>query len=152
LLIATTTAFFAGCESSGTSARIQEKAAVFGTLTPEQQANIKEGVIDVGYTQDMAYMAFGKPTTKESGTSEQGAWETWVYRKYYGKQGQGSPVLNAPAQHRYMDAVVSSSSATSQGKHAAPSLNSTQGVMSSLNVPDMEPQKLTIYFVNGVVT
>lgn len=145
-------AFFAGCESGGVSSRIQEKSGAFGSLPPEQQAVIKDGMIDVGFTEDMAYMALGRPTTKETGTNSEGkTMTTWVYRKFFGKAGSATPMLYSPS-NRMQQVVVSPQSAEKGGKHAAPSLFSTTGgPQTNLDVPDMVPQKLTVFFVDGRV-
>ena len=59
-LLALITAFLVtGCETSGISNRITEKAAIFNTLPPIQQQDIKNGYIGDGYTTDMVYMAVG---------------------------------------------------------------------------------------------
>ena len=60
LLIAAAVALLtAGCETSGVSARITEKAAVYNALPPEQQEMIRQGEIEVGFTADMVYLSLG---------------------------------------------------------------------------------------------
>ncbi|MGC4071442.1 MAG: hypothetical protein QM760_02770 [Nibricoccus sp.] len=46
--------------TSTVESRIEEKSHVFNTLSPDAQAHIKQGLVDIGYTQDMVYMAMGK--------------------------------------------------------------------------------------------
>lgn len=71
----------AGC--STIDSRIHEKAAVFNQLSPADQAKILQGIIAVGFTPDMVYMALGKPTEIRERT-EEGSQETlWVYSTYY---------------------------------------------------------------------
>lgn len=53
-----------GCSSVGS--RIKENERLFGTLAPEAQAQIQNGRIDRGFTEDMVHMAMGKPDAKET--------------------------------------------------------------------------------------
>ncbi|MBV5332683.1 hypothetical protein JZU54_03780 [bacterium] len=72
-----------GCDaSSGKTARIQEKSAVFAQLTPEQKKSIESGSIEVGYTADMVYMALGKPSKVKSKESPEGKTEMWTYNNF----------------------------------------------------------------------
>ncbi len=50
----------AGC--NGVSSRIQEKAAVYATLSPAIQKDLREGIIHPGDTPDMVYIALGAPS------------------------------------------------------------------------------------------
>ncbi|MBL9204392.1 MAG: hypothetical protein JNN01_04860 [Opitutaceae bacterium] len=151
LLAGIAIAGFSGCESTGVSSRIQEKSAVFATLTPAEQAAIKEGAIDVGYTADMAYMALGKPTVVETKETSQGKMETWIYKKYYGTRGEMTPMLNGPTQ-RYQGNVTGPN-APSHGKGSeAPGLGDTKsGPKTSLDVPDMVSSILYVYLLEGKV-
>jgi hypothetical protein len=54
-----------GCKTDGLSARIQEKSAVYGTLKPWQKKYVDTGVVAMGFTPDMVYMAIGNPTKTE---------------------------------------------------------------------------------------
>ena len=61
--LALATVILAGCDAtSGISARIQEKSAIFEALSPEQKKAIAEGAIEYGDTADMVYMPLGKPS------------------------------------------------------------------------------------------
>ena len=71
----------AGC--STVQSRIEEKAAVFNALSPEQQARIQQGLVDVGYTQDMVYIAMGKADRVKERASEGGTETVWIYNSYY---------------------------------------------------------------------
>jgi hypothetical protein len=50
----------AGCHS--VSSRIEEKAALFGTLSPAVQADLRAGIAKAGDTADMVYIALGRPS------------------------------------------------------------------------------------------
>ena len=65
-----------GCESDNMSARIKEKSAVYATLKPWQKKNIDKGVIAMGFSPDMVYMAIGNPDTK----TPAGQAQFWTYK------------------------------------------------------------------------
>jgi hypothetical protein len=71
----------AGC--STVDSRIREKAAVFNQLSPADQAKIRQGIIAVGFTPDMVYMALGKPTEIRQRTRPGGQETLWIYNTYY---------------------------------------------------------------------
>jgi hypothetical protein len=81
LAVALLALVFAGC--STVSSRIKEKAAVFDTLTPEEQASIRQGSVGLDYTIDMVYMALGKPDHVKEKVTSDGADTTWIYNNYY---------------------------------------------------------------------
>jgi hypothetical protein len=70
-----------GCASSQ-AARIQEKSAVFQTLTPKQQHEIRAQKVKVGFTPDMVYMAIGKPTSVKVTHDQNGSGEEWNYSHF----------------------------------------------------------------------
>lgn len=72
-----------GCESTGVSSRIREKSALFATLTPTQQQDIKAGLIAVGFNSDMVYMALGQPSEVKTRETAQGPVTLWTYKKYF---------------------------------------------------------------------
>jgi hypothetical protein len=71
----------AGCES--VNSRIKEKPDVFAKLDPETQAKIKQGIVDLGFTEDMVYLALGAPDQKREAISTNGRTLTWIYNTYY---------------------------------------------------------------------
>ena len=77
----------AGC--STVQSRIEEKAAVFNALPPDQQANIRQGLVDIGYTPDMVYIAMGKADRVVERATSEGNQTVWVYNSYY-REYQGS--------------------------------------------------------------
>jgi len=60
--------------------RIANNRTAFDSLTPGEQANIKQGRVAVGYTEDMVYMALGTPgnVMKNDVTNE----VTWEYTQH----------------------------------------------------------------------
>ena len=69
-----------GCASSPAS-RASEKAEIFGRLTARQQENVRDGLIEGGYTADMVYIALGRPS--ETTPAYDGRGELWTYRNFY---------------------------------------------------------------------
>lgn len=73
-----------GCQSSGTTARIQEKSAEFSALQVWQKNFIQKGVVATGFSPDMVYMAVGKPSKAEKvKISGDGVGELWTYNNFY---------------------------------------------------------------------
>jgi len=71
---------FTGCQTVDT--RIKEKPAVFASLDKVTQDRIREGIIGIGYTEDMVYLALGNPDqVRESVTAEKQT-VTWIYNSY----------------------------------------------------------------------
>jgi hypothetical protein len=80
-------ALLAGC--STVQSRIEEKQHVYNTLDPQTQSKIREGVIDIGYTPDMVYMAMGQPDERRTKVTSDGEEMTWIYSQYW-QQYEGS--------------------------------------------------------------
>ena len=74
---------FTGCESNGIANRINEKSAVFTSLTPTQKQYLEEGMVYLGDTSDMAYIAFGKPSSIETKQKDGTTVEMWSYKTFY---------------------------------------------------------------------
>ena len=70
----------AGC--STVTSRIEEKSAVFAALDPATQGKLRAGVVEIGATQDMAYIALGAPDTQLQNASAAGLETIWVYNSY----------------------------------------------------------------------
>jgi hypothetical protein len=63
--------------------RSQEKASTFGSLAPAEQEKLRRGVIEIGNTPDMVYIALGRPDEKKETTTAQGRETTWIYNSYH---------------------------------------------------------------------
>lgn len=70
-----------GC--STVDSRIREKSASFQSLDPQTQGRLREGVIHVGDTTDMVYIALGKPDRVRERASNEGTRTTWIYNTTY---------------------------------------------------------------------
>jgi hypothetical protein len=71
----------AGCSTIDT--RIREKQDAFNRLDPQAQSKIRQGVVEVGYTEDMVYIALGRPDAQRQKTTLKGDETTWIYKTYY---------------------------------------------------------------------
>lgn len=80
LLMAAGLLALAGCSTF--ERRVAEKAAVFAALTPAQQDNLRKGVVELGYTPDMVYIALGPPDSKRETITARRREETWIYRSF----------------------------------------------------------------------
>jgi hypothetical protein len=81
LLVAAVLGFLAGCQT--VDDRIKEKPDVFAQLDVATQDKIKQGIIEIGYTEDMVYLALGKPDRTRESVSGGGRTTTWIYSTYY---------------------------------------------------------------------
>jgi hypothetical protein len=72
---------FSGCQT--VDDRIREKPAVFANVDPATQDKIKQGIIDIGYSEDMVYLALGKPDQKRESVTADNRRVTWIYNTYY---------------------------------------------------------------------
>ena len=72
-----------GCATDDTTARTQEKSAVYATLSRREKHFIAKGRIAVGFTPDMVYMAMGHPSKVKPVTISGETAELWIYDNYY---------------------------------------------------------------------
>ena len=80
-MLAASLGFLAGCQT--VSGRIRENPSAFAKLDPVTQDKIKQGIIDLGYTEEMVYLALGAPTEKRETLTATGRTVTWIYSTYY---------------------------------------------------------------------
>jgi outer membrane protein assembly factor BamE (lipoprotein component of BamABCDE complex) len=71
----------AGCNTI--DHRISEKQDVFNRLDPQTQDKIRQGIVEVGYTEDMVYIALGPPDARHQRVTAKGDEITWIYKTYY---------------------------------------------------------------------
>ncbi len=76
----------AGCATTDTvDNRIKKNSAIYAGLTPEEQNQIKAGIITAGFTPEMVLMALGKPERVLPGKGP--GEEDWVYVNVYSRDG-----------------------------------------------------------------
>jgi len=78
-LILAALALAVGCAT--TEKRIESDQALFDSYEPAVQQNIRNGIIEVGYTPEMVEMALGEPDRKDHIEAPEGATEVWTYQK-----------------------------------------------------------------------
>ena len=71
----------AGCDTF--EHRSQEKAATFESLAPAEREKLKRGVIEIGNTPEMVYIALGRPDEKHESTTAGGRATVWTYNSYH---------------------------------------------------------------------
>ncbi|MCW5550391.1 MAG: hypothetical protein KIT44_15620 [Opitutaceae bacterium] len=71
----------AGC--STIDRRITEKAAVFESLDPATQEQLRKGMVEIGYNTDLVYIALGSPDERRERITAAGREEVWIYSTYY---------------------------------------------------------------------
>jgi hypothetical protein len=81
LLVTVLALVLSGC--STVESRIEEKSAIFNALPTEAQSRIKQGLIDVGYTPDMVYIAMGRADRVVERSTAAGTETVWIYNNYY---------------------------------------------------------------------
>jgi hypothetical protein len=62
--------------------RAEEKSAVFAGLDAATQENLRNGVVEPGYTRDMVYIALGEPDERRETVTKAGRDEMWIYQAY----------------------------------------------------------------------
>jgi hypothetical protein len=70
----------AGCATP--QSRIEKNPAMFAALSPEAQEDARNGIVKLGQTENMVFLAAGKPTYVQSRVDEQGATVVWRYTAY----------------------------------------------------------------------
>jgi hypothetical protein len=72
---------FAGCDTF--DRRSQERASTFESLTPEEREKLRRGVIEIGNTPDMVYIALGRPDETRDTETADGREKVWIYNTYH---------------------------------------------------------------------
>ena len=62
-----------------TDSRIQERAAVYSSLSPRDQALVKSGRVREGLPKEAVYIAWGAPDQVRVGSRNGHRYEAWVY-------------------------------------------------------------------------
>jgi hypothetical protein len=101
---------------STTETRISNHPDIFQTLSPRDQALVREGKIREGMSQDAVWLAWGTPDQKATGRARGRQVETWIYDDFtyanapypypYGPYGYGGyfgggVVFHSHHHHRF---------------------------------------------------
>lgn len=154
----------AGCETTGgIPGRKKEKAAVYGAMQQWEKRYVDRGLVAVGFTPDMVYMAVGRPSKVEP---QENKAELWSYKRFfptpdanYPPFGTTDPApMSAPAMKM---AATQENVANAKGPRAvagSPAINrpdgfSTGGPQGAAMEPaDMQAYTLYLLFEDGKVT
>jgi hypothetical protein len=93
---------FTGCNTFASRAR--ERSETFESLPPNEQQRLQRGVINVGDTEDMVYIALGRPDERRTVSTADGTQNVWSYRTYWqqyeGTNWAGYRRIIVPAPNR----------------------------------------------------
>ena len=138
-----------GCDAtSGVTARIQEKSAVFAQLTPEQKKNIEEGAIEYGYTTDMVYMALGKPSKVKEKAAPEGTVLMWTFNNYYPTVAVSQLAMNDPSRHYKAGQLSANAPRNETSLSSTKPVGPEPGVDSLADIPS---ETLHVLFLEGKV-
>jgi hypothetical protein len=82
-MLAASLGFITGCQT--VESRIKEKPEAFANVDKATQDKIKQGIIDLGYSEDLVYLALGVPDQKRETITATGKTLTWIYNTYYNR-------------------------------------------------------------------
>jgi hypothetical protein len=71
----------AGCSTF--ESHVREKSETFESLPAREQKRLEHGVIRVGETEDMVYIALCRPDEKRAIDTADGRRDVWSYRSYW---------------------------------------------------------------------
>ena len=63
--------------------RAEQKSEVYARLDAETQGKLKQGLVEIGYSPDMVYIALGTPDQRNETVTAKGRKEIWIYNSYY---------------------------------------------------------------------
>ncbi len=149
--------FVTGCETDGLSARKQEKSAVYATLKPWEKSYIDKGVIALGFTPDMVYMAVGnaskvEPVVNADGTKA----EMWTFKNYYPSVEANALKYNYNTESHYQPSATQSNGAGGQqplgtSRNGGPSIGTTGGPQGTMDLAELPSYTLWVTFRDGKV-
>ncbi len=134
LLLAATALVLAGCNTF--NARARQMSAVYDQLPASEQQRLQRGVIGIGDSPEMVYIALGNPDERRDILNADGTQTTWIYKSYW-QQYEGQAWLG------YRRVIVPSRSGRGYVVFHEPV---TQDVYRT-HVDD----KIRVTFANGVV-
>lgn len=100
IILVTALLGLAGCQT--VESRIKEKPEAFAQVDKETQDKIRQGIIDIGFSEDLVYLALGKPDQKKESVSATGNTTTWIYNTYYDRY-EGTYMMGHYHRQVYFD-------------------------------------------------
>ena len=102
------------------STRISQNEAFFASVDPFSQKLIRQGLINLGFTNELVYLALGKPNRTRTIQTSEGEVQVWIYRNFLYRQS-GAVSINSRNLGTRSYGPIASSSAP-----GGPSLSSTR--------------------------
>lgn len=81
---------FSGCDTF--SSRARQMSGVYDQLPASEQRRLQRGMINVGDTPEMVYIALGHADERRDLTTADGTQSVWIYRTYW-QQYEGTAWL-----------------------------------------------------------
>ena len=149
-LLAVACLLTAGCDE-GTEGRIREKREVFAKLGAAVQHRVVDGIIEVGDSADVVYMAIGAPARMKSKQTSQGRAEMWVYQHAVSANGVARMMINNPNSRVYVTSLSSPNSpgAVMPGRRSGPLPGGD--LIPTLDAPEVEVNTLYVFFLGDRV-
>lgn len=63
--------------------RAEDNAELFASLDAETQDKLRQGMVEVGYTPDMVFIALGAPDSRSERITAESREKIWIYSTYY---------------------------------------------------------------------
>ena len=153
----------AGCTATvdpsvAINARIQEKNDTYVRMTPVAQKTVQSGTIVKGFTSDMVYMALGKPSAVQTKDTSLGKLQMWTYDVFQQQGVTTKNNINNPNQRVYTVMLTATNGA--EVRSTIPQVQpvgsgfgqSGASTMQPLDLPDLQHDKLYVFFANDQVT
>ena len=139
-----------GCESGGgVAARIAEKSVVYNNLAPWQQRDIQDGVVSIGGSTDMVYMALGKPS--KIVTSANGTETIWTYNNYFPASARSHAMASLNLTSGVNNTTAVDSSSSPRNARSLSDTSTRGATQSNLDVAELPSDTLSVIFREGQV-
>lgn len=150
-LLAVACLLAAGCDE-GTEARIRERREVFEKLGRDVQKRVIDGIIEVGDSADVVYMAIGAPARMKAKQTSRGRAEMWVYQHAIPTNGVARMMINNPNSRVYVTSMSSPNGpiSTVPGRHSGPANSTFSGggdLIPTLDAPEVEVNTLYVFLL-----
>jgi hypothetical protein len=88
-----------GCSTF--ESRAKQRSATFESLAPAEREKLRQGVIELGNSPDMVYIALGDPDAKREKATAEGRETIWTYNTYH--QDYEGPMFAGYRRHLVYD-------------------------------------------------
>ncbi|MFO1452383.1 MAG: hypothetical protein U1F61_29730 [Opitutaceae bacterium] len=70
-----------GCQTPRAT-RIEQHQSLYSSLDPLSQRLVRQGMVNLGFTSEVVYLALGQPNEVETRQTPDGEMLVWTYRNY----------------------------------------------------------------------